>query len=187
MEETPVFSEKRNIVWGLIVTAIIVIFLGRYFYLPRIKRTNELKKTLVILSDEFKTIEKILDAAKNEENLIQQKAEKLSSIKEDFFTESSFSDGLRKLADLIPQSKLELISINYLPQKVFRVYKEIPIEINLKGEYHNFTNYLVEVEKLSKSIGIGEIQIQSDGGINPQLEVKVVFCSYILRQEYTNE
>lgn len=187
MGESVVSFEKRNTAVKLLLTVIIVIFLGKFFYLPKIKRTNELKKKLIELSGERSTVEKILNAAKNEKDKIQQESEKLFSIKEEFFTEGSFPDGLRKLMDLIPELKLEVLSINYLPQKVFRVYKEIPVEINLKGEYHNFVDYLVEIEKFSKSISIGEIQIQSDGERHPRIEVKVVFCNYILRDEDKNE
>lgn len=181
MGELVISSQKRNTIVKLLLTVIIVISLGKFFYLPQIKRTNELKKKLIELSEEGSAVEKILNAAKDEKDRIQQKAEKLSSIREEFFTEDSFPDNLRKLTDLIPELKLEVVSINYLPQKVLRVYKEIPVEINLKGEYHNFVDFLAKAEKLSRSISIGEIQIQSDSERHPQMEVKVVFCNYILR------
>lgn len=173
---------KKQMIYEACFLLIIFLVLSKILYSPLIKRIDKLRKELDALSGEVIIAKKISKVEQDAYAKTQMKAERFLFFRREFCKEKDFSGLLNQITSLVPDSKLELVSFNYRPQEVFRLHKQIPIELNLNGQYGNLLQYLRQMEKLSRSIDINELEIQANLEAGTSMKIKMVIMNYILRE-----
>ncbi len=173
---------KKQMIYEACFLLVIFLILSKILYSPLLKRINKLRKELNVLSAEVLAETKVSKAEQDAYAKTQMKAERFLFFRRKFCKEKDFSELLNQTTSLVPDSKLELVSFNYRPQEIFKIHKQIPVELNLKGQYGNLLQYLRQIEKLSRSIDINELEIQANIENDSSMKIKMVVMNYILRE-----
>lgn len=73
-------------------------------------------------------------------------------------------------------SGLNFLKINWEPEVEKEFYTELPIRIDVVGDYHQFGNFVSEVAKLPRIVSLHDFTIQADG--DNRLRFNVVAKTY---------
>ena len=73
-------------------------------------------------------------------------------------------------------SGLNFLKINWEPEVEKEFYTELPIRIDVVGDYHRFGNFVSEVAKLPRIVSLHDFTIQADG--DNRLRFNVVAKTY---------
>lgn len=168
----------RAFVWILVIAAIIA---GAYFGLIKDKYASLDRQIAeeVTLKQTFQ--QKALEAAK-----LDQYIELMARMEKDFeFLVSQLPEKTQVpgLLDDIDEkgrnSGLEIISIKLQPESVGDVYVELPIEIIVKGTYHNFGTFISSVAGMSRIVTLHDYTVTEVDGSALQMVVLAKTYRYL--------
>ncbi len=162
------------VIFGLIAGGFIY-----FLYWPKFEQINRLNTQLEKLEDKLKT------AKRNAKDLNKFKAK----MKE---AEAQFQMAMKKLPEKeeIPsllssisnsgqQVGLEFLLFEPKAEKRKEFYAEIPVAMNIKGDYHNLALFFDQVARLSRIVNIQNIQMTSGKGKNRKdLNTKCMAVTY---------
>ncbi len=154
-----VYSKKNKI----ITIIILLLLLALIFYYVSLKpnlNTIEKLNTQIKLSNQ--EVEKIkitindLPLRQKELENIKNKFEIISSV---FPKSQEIPDLLRIISDIGKNSGLEIIS--FAPaQEIYKdFYSEVPIDIKIKGTYHNIGLFLYNISNLERIVTVHSIKV----------------------------
>ena len=184
--------EKLNKVQRILIsTAIFGLLIGGFIYLsywPKYEDINRLSSELEKLEEKLET------AMKNAADLDKFKA-KMSE------AESQFQMAMKKLPEKeeIPsllasisnsgqQVGLEFQLFEPRAEKKKEFYAEIPVVINVKGDYHNTALFFDQVARLPRIVTIENIQMSPIKGKSRELSTKCMAVTYkFLEQSEQNK
>nr|WP_321465829.1 type 4a pilus biogenesis protein PilO [uncultured Desulfobulbus sp.] len=178
--------EKKNklIVLGVIFLLPIVLF---YFFLfrPNMEQVDKLKVEIEKSSTELKRVRKIArDLPKHQEEL--KKAKEAFELTAVLLPKSQeIPDLLRNISDLGKHSGLDFLSFVPGGEVPKDFYAEIPIDIKIRGPYHNLGLFLDRVSKLERIVTVNNIrteQVNLDGG-----EILLTSSCRLLTYRFTNK
>jgi len=162
------------VTFGLLAGAFI------YFsYWPKFERINKLNTDLAKL-------EKKLEVAKRNSQDLKKFQAKMKE------AEAQFQMAMKKLPEReeIPSllasisNSGQLVGLEFLlfepkPEKKKEFYAEIPVAMNIKGDYHNLAIFFDQVARLSRIVNIRNIQMTGAKGKNSRdLNAKCMAVTY---------
>jgi type IV pilus assembly protein PilO len=175
--------EKLSKVQRILISTVIFCLIGGGFiylsYWPKYERINKMNSELEKLEAKLKT------AMKNAADLDKFKA-KMSE------AESQFQMAMKKLPEKeeIPsllasisnsgqQVGLEFQLFEPKPEKKKEFYAEIPVVINVRGDYHNTALFFDQVARLPRIVTIENIQMSPiKGNSSRDLSTKCMAVTY---------
>jgi type IV pilus assembly protein PilO len=172
----------RMFVWLVIIAAIIA---GAYFGLIKDKYTDLDRHAAqeVTLKQTFK--QKALQAAK-----LDQYIELMSQMETDFeflVSQLPAKTEVPGLLDDIDEkgrnSGLEIVSIKLQPESVGDVYVELPIDIIVKGTYHNFGTFISSIAGMSRIVTLHDYSVTQGDGVALQMVVRAKTYRYLSTDE----
>jgi type IV pilus assembly protein PilO len=179
------FSNKQKIL------AFFAIFLFPlalcYFFLlqPNFEKIDKLEKQVQISSEELKKVRKAANnLAVHEQDL--QKAKEAFELTSVLLPKSQeIPDLLRNISDLGKHSGLDFLSFVPGAEVPKDFYAEIPIDIKIRGPYHNLGLFLDKVSKLERIVTVNNIRtekIDQEGS-----EVLLTSSCRLLTYRFTNK
>ena len=175
------FIRPKGPVLKIIILLIAVFTLVKIFLMPQARSVNQLRQEFNRIQADLSVAQRVSETKLDVQQTVKNKISKFSSLENKLYKEQYFSELLQQMTDMLHKANLQVLSLNYYPQKVHRIYKEIPLEVNIKGEYNDLVQYLQQIEMLSQSVDISELQVLGDDQARGQLQIKLVILSYILR------
>jgi type IV pilus assembly protein PilO len=168
----------RALIWIIVFAAIIA---AAYFGLIKEKYTNLDRQIADEVSLKQTFQQKALEAAK-----LDQYKELMARMEKDFeFLVSQLPEKTQVpgLLDDIDEkgrnSGLEIISIKLQPELVSDVYVELPIEIIVKGTYHNFGTFISSVAGMSRIVTLHDYTVTEVSGSALQMVVLAKTYRYL--------
>ena len=157
--------EKLSKVQRIVITAVIfglitggfVYFLywPKYEQIGRLsKQLDQLEKKLEVAKRNAKDLKKFQAKMKEAEAQFQMAMKKLPEKEEIPSLLSSISNSGQQVG-------LEFLLFEPKPEKKKEFYAEIPVAMNIKGDYHNLAIFFDQVARLSRIVNIKNIQISS--------------------------
>jgi len=168
------------------VLAMLILFLGYYFDISNLlDRYNDLQDEQDKLKTSFE--EKQQQAALIDEYRDQMKQMRtrfgtlLKQLPEDTEVPGLVEDVSRQALS----SGLELSSIKLQPEQQQDFYAELPMEISVKGGYHQLATFVSNVAALSRIVTLHDFSLDSDPAQlgHDALSMKIVAKTYRYRQE----
>ena len=168
----------RMFVWLIVIAAIIA---GAYFGLIKDKYTDLDREAAqeVTLKQTFQ--QKALEAAK-----LDQYKELMARMEKDFeflVSQLPAKTEVPGLLDDIDEkgrnSGLEIISIKLQPESLGDVYVELPIEIIVKGTYHNFGTFISSIAGMSRIVTLHDYTVTQGEGSALQMVVLAKTYRYL--------
>lgn len=162
-----------KIIIGIVLIVAPVLAYVFMSYMPNSEK-------IVVLGQNKVKLEKEIQSAKaTAANLDRHKAE-MENLKQIFEQLTTLLPGkkeipnlLRSISDLGKGAGLEFVSFSPGGEVAKDFYSEIPININVKGPYHNMGFFLSQVSNLDRIVTVNNIQLGSPA----QVEGEVVLNS----------
>lgn len=155
----------------LILATLILLFpIGLSYFLshsPNNEKIETLKKQVQSSTDELNKVRKAARDLPRHERELQETREifELTSIL--LPKSQEIPDLLRNISDLGKQSGLDFLTFVPGIEITKDFYAEIPIDIKIRGPYHNLGLFLDKVSKLNRVVSVNNIKtekVDQDGG-----------------------
>lgn len=178
-EKVENLSKVQRIVISTVIFGLIVGGFSYFSYWPKFEQINRLNTQLDKLEEKLKTakrnakdLKKFQAKMKEAEAQFQMAMKKLPEKEEIPSLLSSISDSGQQVG-------LEFLLFEPKPEKKKEFYAEIPVAMNIKGDYHNLALFFDQVARLSRIVNIQNIQMSSAKDKNSQdLSVKCMAVTY---------
>jgi type IV pilus assembly protein PilO len=82
---------------------------------------------------------------------------------------------LTNISSLATNSGLEVVSFKPRPEAVRDFYSEIPVDIQVKGSYHNLGFFLYQVSKLPRIVTVSNIKMGSPARVDGKMQLSTDF------------
>jgi type IV pilus assembly protein PilO len=165
-----------------ISVALFVLLAGGFIYFLYLPKHEQIKQ----LNTKLEKLEKKLKTAKRNAKDLKQFQAKMKE------AEAQFQMALKKLPEKeeIPsllssisnsgqQVGLEFLLFEPKAEKKKEFYAEIPVAMNIKGDYHNLALFFDQVARLSRIVNIQNIKITAAKGKNTRdLNTKCMAVTY---------
>ncbi|MDH3327648.1 MAG: type 4a pilus biogenesis protein PilO [Desulfobulbaceae bacterium] len=162
----PLDNKVKGIIFVVACLAPVALFYF-LFYSPNVKKIDGLTKKKALL------VAEVSKARKAENELIKIKAE-IAKTEELFKNTATVLPKskeipalLRNISDLGKGSGLDFLSFKPGAEVPKDFYAEIPVDITIKGPYHNLGYFLDQVSKLERIVTVNNISLggaKKDGG-----------------------
>ncbi len=178
-EKVENLSKVQRIVISTVIFGLIVGGFSYFSYWPKFEQINRLNTQLEKLEKKLKTakrnakdLKKFQAKMKEAEAQFQMAMKKLPEKEEIPSLLSSISDSGQQVG-------LEFLLFEPKPEKKKEFYAEIPVAMNIKGDYHNLAIFFDQVARLSRIVNIKNIQMTRAKGKNRKdLSVKCMAVTY---------
>ncbi|MGA1871149.1 MAG: type 4a pilus biogenesis protein PilO [bacterium] len=168
LEKIPIF--KKILVLSVIVALIIALFVF-YIYKPKKRRIANLKRNVEALRKELKENKEVIkeiDALKEGLGEIERK---FKEIQAQLPTKKEIPDLLAKISDLANLLGLEVLLFKPRPEQEREFYNEVPIEINMRGTYHDVNKFFEFISKLPRIVNIKNISMNNSKLVNKKVVI----------------
>ena len=155
--------EKLSKLQRLLISALFFVLIAGSFiyfsYWPKLEKIGSLKS-------ELKKTEKKLAVAKRNAEALKKFQAKMKEAEAQFKIamtklpeKEEIPSLLTSISDSGQQVGLEFLLFEPKPEKKKEFYAEIPVAMNIRGDYHNLALFFDEVARLSRIVNIRNIQM----------------------------
>ena len=155
----PIDKNKKILIFSLIIIIPITI---SYFLLikPSYDKISTLKKQVQTSTEELNKVKKAArELPQHEQDLL--KAKEVFELTSVLLPKSQeIPDLLRNISDLGRQSGLDFLSFIPGVETPRDFYAEIPLDIKIRGPYHNLGLFLDKISKLERIVTVNNIKTE---------------------------
>ncbi|MCK4648937.1 type 4a pilus biogenesis protein PilO, partial [bacterium] len=179
--------KQQRIILAVLVGIILIVLVNNRLFKPIVSKRKDLRIKYQNLETELMRKEFELQEVqvKTEKERIAQLEEKyrhtqkkLEYLKGRLPKEKQIPALLSQIAS---QARLEYNLIKMLPEESRLVYKEIPIQIQVKGRYQDLGEYLKRLEESTRLIKIKSLSIKTDPKTLPKLDVTLEIATFVVK------
>lgn len=166
MEGESVFDKIEKIKMPVriaIVAGTLVFLAGLFIWFVWLPKTEEIKKTKQEIENLDRQITQAKIKAKDFEKLSETKAQVDIQFQEALLllpNEKEIPSLLRKLTELGAEAQLDVRSIQPQNERPKEFYLEIPIAIEVRGEYHNVAVFFDKVGRMERIMNISNVSMR---------------------------
>ena len=160
---------NRKIALAVIVPLLVLV--GYYFFIvsPRTTRTALLETHIdeMLQERDSKTFEaeQMPERQKDVEQLDKQLKLALTRLPD----EKEIPELLNSISNLGRDSGLEILVFRQLPEAYQEFYAEVPVEMQVRGNYHQVAQFLDRVGKLDRIVNVSNLVVKSPKVIEENL------------------
>ena len=150
-----------------------------FFFWPKFEKINSLKTDLKELETKLTTAKRnAADLKKFQAKMKEAEAQFKLAMKK-LPEKEEIPSLLSSISDSGQQVGLEFLLFEPKPEKKKEFYAEIPVAMNIKGDYHNLALFFDQVARLSRIVNIQNIQIaNSKDKKSGDLSTKCIAVTY---------
>ena len=148
----------------LILIALVAVMTGLYFYLIYLPNLDLLKKKRAEMEVLERQVRELRMVAQNMERFKAEAAklrEELRVAITQLPTSKEIPSLLTNISQLGKDSGLEFLLFKPAPEVSKDFYAEIPVDIKVKGTYHNVAIFFDKVGKLPRIVNISEVSMDN--------------------------
>lgn len=152
-------KDQQNIVGGIGLVVVVLIFIIWKVYMPMGLKVKKLKKELIGHNQRIVT----LKAKARQKERLQREAELLklevAESQKQLPNESEMDELLRLITEKAQKYGIYVNNFTPSPRIIKSYYQEIPIKLSIKTDYHNFAKFLVELAQAERIISASNVVI----------------------------
>lgn len=179
--------KQQRIILAVFAGIILIVVINNLLFRPIISKREELRLKYQSLEAELKRKEFELQEAQ-----AKTEAERITSLEKKYRHTQKKLEYLKGrlpkekqipalLSQIASQARLEYNLIKMLPEERRLVYKEIPIQIQVKGRYQDLGEYLKRLEESTRLIKIKNLSIKADPKAPPKLDVTLEIATFVVK------
>ena len=162
--------ESNRKVALLVIVPLLVLF--AYYFLvvaPRVRRTGELETHIdeMLQERDRKTFEaaQMPERQKEVEQLDKQLKLALTRLPD----EKEIPELLSSISNLGRDSGLDILVFRQMPEAYQEFYAEVPVEMQVRGGYHQVAQFLDRVGKIDRIVNVSNIVVKSPKVVDEDL------------------
>ncbi len=147
---------------GLIFGVLFALIVGIFVYLlywPKFENIKQLNTQLEKLEKKLKTAKRNAADLKKFQAKMKEAEVQFRMAMQKLPEKEEIPSLLTSISDSGQQAGLEFLLFEPKPEKIKEFYAEIPVAMNIKGDYHNLAIFFDQVARLSRIVNIQNIQM----------------------------
>ena len=147
----------------MVAAGLIALVFGAYWYLVLSGRRAETAKVtakIAELRDQRTTKQKLVANMDQLQNSVRELGAQLKQAEAQLPDSKEIPDLLSNISSAGRDSGLEMISFRQKQEQLRDFYAEVPVEVAVRGNYHQVANFFDRVSKLDRIVNVGDIAIQ---------------------------
>jgi type IV pilus assembly protein PilO len=171
---------RRLIIYGFLIMLLVVLYYF-FLYLPVAKLIAEKQTRIETLEGEQV---KLLASLKGREAL---KAEivaidaKFQEMTKQLPERKEIPDLLRQVSNMGRDSGLEITLFRQSGENIKDLYADVPVEMAVRGGYHQLALFFEKVRQLDRIVNIGDIGMKNPQMLDGRLQVEASFSATTYR------
>lgn len=144
------------------IGAVLLVF-GIYWYLVlsgRRAETAKIAAKVADLRDQRTTKQKLVANMDQLQDQVRELGAQLKQAEAQLPDSKEIPDLLSNISSAGRDSGLEMISFRQKQEQLKDFYAEVPVEVAVRGNYHQVANFFDRVSKLDRIVNVGDIAIQ---------------------------
>lgn len=172
--------EKLSLLYRvLIFLGIVVIIVGpfvQFFYLPKKRQIDDLTKEYEAVELRLVTATAKAKQIKHFENKMKKAETEFKMVKKKLPEKKEIPSLLANISQSGQDAGLEFVLFRPKPEEIKDFYAEIPVSINVTGNYHHVTVFFDKVSRLPRIVNIDDIKMTP--GKDSKLNTSCVAITY---------
>ncbi|TMA58274.1 MAG: hypothetical protein E6J80_05260 [Deltaproteobacteria bacterium] len=160
---------------------LIVLLYTFWFYLPRSKEIVAKRERIQSLETERAALQALLsdpNKAKAEKAEIEGH---FNQVKAQLPEQKEIPELLRQVSNLGRDSGLEVLLFRQKPETIQELYAEVPVEMAVRGGYHQIALFFDQVRHLDRIVNIADTSMKNPQMVNGQLQIEASFSATTYR------
>ena len=149
---------QRVVISGLVFALIVGIFVYLSYW-PKLERIKQLNTEIEKLEKKIKTARRNAADLKKFQAKMKEAELQFRMAMKKLPEKEEIPSLLTSISDSGQQAGLEFLLFEPKPETKKGFYAEIPVVMNIKGDYHNMAIFFDQVARLSRIVNIQNIQI----------------------------
>ena len=161
---------------GLIV--LLYIFL---FHMPRSAEITTKQARILALEKERSKLQALLkDREKTQAEILEVEG-RFNEVKAQLPEQKEIPELLRQVSNLGRDSGLEVTLFRQRPENLHDLYAEVPVEMAVRGGYHQIALFFDKVRHLDRIVNVSDISLKNPQPVDGQMYVEAAFFATTYR------
>ncbi len=144
----------------IFLVAVVVILDWQYVYGPRADTLAETRSLLQQREEELKTKSEKADARADAEKELKELTAELKRAEARLPDQREIANLLSSIASSARGVGLDITLFRQQPETYADFYANVPVEMNMRGTYHDVAMFLDRVKRLDRIVNISDINLQ---------------------------
>lgn len=171
---------QRRLLYG----ALIVLLLVGYafaFHLPRAQAIAAQKEKIRMLEAERAKLHTLVTQREKVKQEIAEVEELFHQVKAQLPDQKEIPELLRQVSNLGRDSGLEVLFFRQKPEVLHDTYAEVPVEMGVRGGYHQIALFFDKVRQLERIVNVAELNLKNPQMRNGQVQIDASFFATTYR------
>ncbi|MFH0925423.1 MAG: type 4a pilus biogenesis protein PilO [bacterium] len=158
---------------------VLTLLIGyQYVYKPKSEQIDTLERKREQLQIELANAQTIENKLKEFQTLVKQKEAELLLARSSLPNQREIPSLLDKVSNLGINNKLDFMLFKPQPESTKTVYAEVPVSIEVSGEFHNTVVFFSDISNLPRLVAIRDIKMGSSQDLDDKTTIKTT-CSAV--------
>jgi type IV pilus assembly protein PilO len=146
-----------------LLAAIICGLFWYFWYSPALEEESKKQAQLETLQREIRALEVTANKLQEFQREVQLLEAQLETLKRILPPEKETPDLMRRVQSLASQSSLNIKTFTPAAEVMRDFYKEVPINVDVEGTYHNLGLFFDRVSRLARLVNMTNVKIKAQG------------------------
>jgi type IV pilus assembly protein PilO len=173
------FNQRLLVYSG--TAALLVLFYVFVFYSPRSALILEKQENIRLLEEEKANLQARLKDRASTKIEIQEVEGQFNKAKAQLPEEKEIPELLRQVSNLGRDSGLDVVLFRQKPEVFQDLYAEVPVEMSVRGSYHQIALFFDKVRRLNRIVNISDTNMKNPQLVGGQMQVDAAFAATTYR------
>lgn len=171
---------QRRLLYGGIVVLIILLY-AFTLHLPRAREMADKEENIRNINAERAKLLKLVANREKTEREIAEVEERFNQVKAQLPDQKEIPELLRQVSNLGRDSGLEVLFFRQKPEVFQDLYAEVPVEMGVRGGYHQIALFFDKVRHLDRIVNVSDISMKNPQMKNGQMQIDAAFFATTYR------
>jgi type IV pilus assembly protein PilO len=171
---------QRRLVYGGIVVLIVLLY-AFTVHIPRSRAIADKEENIRNLNAERAKLQKRVADRKKTKEEIAEVEEQFNQVKAQLPDQKEIPELLRQVSNLGRDSGLEVLFFRQRPEVFQDLYAEVPVEMGVRGGYHQIALFFDKVRHLDRIVNISDLGMKNPQMKNGQMQIDASFFATTYR------
>lgn len=164
-------------------SALFIVFVYAFvFYAPLSQEISNKKRKIQNLKAEHAKLQTLINGQDRVRAAVDEMEEHFNGIKAQLPEQKESSQELlRQVSQIGQEAGLEVLSSRLKPEQLHDLYTAVPMEMAVRGGYHQIALFFDKVRRLDQIINIADINLKNPQLIAGQLQMESAFSATTYR------
>jgi type IV pilus assembly protein PilO len=163
-------------------TAILIVLLYAFlFYIPRSTQISEKRANIQSLEEERTKLQAALKNWGKTKTELEEVEGLFNQAKAQLPEQKEIPELLKQVSNLGKESGLEVVLFRQKPETFQDLYAEFPVEMSVRGGYHQIALFFDKVRRLDRIVTISDTNMKNPQFVGGQMQVDAAFSATTYR------